>query len=234
MKLFNQDKEASQDMKPIFQLEPVKKFRELNFKEKLNFIWDYYKWWFLFAAIFISVGIYTVPNFIENHKEAVLYAAFVNTQIENQESTDIMNDFVKEANIDMEGKRIVLDTSLIINRDRADTFSMECNQKVLALFASDTLDVMICDDENFQFYAQNGCFQSLEDILPKDVFEKYKPYMLTCNSKDCDETIYYGIDVKTSTVLKEEKAYIVDPIFTICTNAKQPKNAIKFLEFLMK
>lgn len=234
MKLFNKSEDPFLDTEPAFQMEHPKKFKELDFQGKLNFIWDYYKWWILGFIIFVTIAVYTIPGVIENHKEPVLYTAFLNTQITNQDTTDIMDDFVKEAKIPMDGKRIVLDTSLIINRDRADEFSMQCNQKLLALFSANTLDVLLCDDENFQFYAANGCFQSLEAILPKETFEKYKPYMLTCDTDKSEKTIYYGISVKTSKVLSDEHAYIVDPIFTICTNAKQPENAIKFLEFLMK
>lgn len=218
----------------IFQKEKPLKFHELSFRQKLSYIWDYYKWWFVFGIIVVTIGVYTIPSMIENHKEPVLYAAFVNTQIKNQESTTIMDDFVKKEKIDMKGKRIVLDTSLIINRDRADQFSMQCNQKVLALFSAKTLDVMINDEENYQFYAEQGAFQSLEEILPKELFEKYKPYMLTCNSKDSDQTIYYGINIQTSKVLADEGAYIVEPIFSICTGASQPENAVKFLEYLME
>ncbi len=240
MRIYNKPEDTLTD-EPIFQKEKPKKFNELKLKEKLSFIWDYYKWWFVFGIIFITIAVYTIPAMIENHKEPVLYAAFINTQLYSQESTTIMDDFVEKANIDIDGKRIVLDTSLTINRDRADQTSMQCNQKVLALFSSNTLDVMLSDDENFQFYAQQGAFQSLEEALPEDVFEKYKPYMLTCNSKESDQTIYYGIQVGTSKVLYDEGAYhnangdiLVEPIFSICTNAKQPENAVKFLEYLME
>lgn len=233
MRISNKPEDNLTD-KPVFQKEKVKTFKELNFKEKLSFIWDYYKWWFIFSFIVIVLIAYTIPSFIENKKEPVIYAAFINTEILNQESTTLMDDFIKEYDFDMKGKRIVLDTSLIINRDRADQLSVQSNQKLQALLSAKTLDVIVCDEENFQFYAEIGCFLSLEDVLPKDLFEKYKPYMLTCNSKETDQTIYYGINIRTSKVLADEDAYRVDPIFTICANANRTENAVKFLEFLMK
>lgn len=240
MRISNQSEDTNSE-EIVLQKEKPKQFKELNFKGKLHYIWDYYKWYFVFGIVIFTVAAYTIPAMIENHKEAVLYAAFVNSQIYSQETTTLMDDFVEQANIDMDGKRIVLDTSLIIDRDKADQISMQHNQKVLALFSSNTLDVMINDEDNYQFYASQGAFQSLEDVLPKDIFEKYKPYMLTCNSKDSNQTIYYGIKVRTSKVLYEEQAYsndmgqlMAEPVFSICTNASQPENAVKFLEFLMK
>lgn len=217
-----------------FQREEPKKFRELTWKQKLTYIWDYHRWPILVITLVLVISGISLPQFIENHKEAALYAVFVNTQIVDQDSTTLMDDFVREENIDMDGKRIVLDTSLIINRDRGDTTSMQCNQKLLALYAANSLDVLLCDEENFQFYAANNCFYNLKDILPEEIFKKYEPYMLSCDTDDSDKPVYYGISVKTSKVLADEKAYIVDPIFTISKNVNQPENAIKFLEFLLK
>lgn len=231
MRITNEPEHAQKGA--VFQQETPKTFRQLDFSGKTHYIWDYYKWWFIFGFVFLLIAAVTIPSLIENHKESALYAVFVNTQILDQESTTLMDDFVEYADIDMDGKRITLDTSLIINRNRPDQLSMQSNQKLLALFSSKTPDVVVCDDENFQFYAEQGAFKSLEEVLPADLFEKYKPYMLTCNSKDSDQTIYYGIDIKSSPVLTKEKAYIVDPIFTICINASQPDHAIQFLEFLM-
>lgn len=232
MKMFL-DRDSEEEKVPAFQAERRKTFRELSGREKVAYLWDYYKWWFIFGGIFIFVSVYSLPGIIENHKEPVLYAAFVNTQIVSQENTSLMEDFVEAEGFDMKGKRIVLDTSLMINRNKADSVSMQCNQKLIALLSSHTLDVLVCDEENFQFYAENGCFQSLEEVLPEDLFERLRPYMLTCDSDKGDTEIYYGIDVGGSEVLAKEGAYQVEPIFTICTNAKRTENAVKFLEYLM-
>lgn len=225
--------ENTMEQEPVFQTEKKKSFKELKPKQKVSFIWDYYKWWIIGGILFIVIAANAIPAIIENQKEVALYAVFVNTEIANPDSTDIIDNYIKEKDIDMENKRTVLDTSLIINRNRGDQFSMQCNQKMLALFASNEPDILLCDADNYDFYAENGCFASLEDVLPKELFEKYKPYMLTCSSSD-DQTIYYGINVSTSKVLAKENAYTTTPIFSICSKVNQPENAIKFLEYLME
>lgn len=234
MRITNEPNTAAGKEESPFQREKPKTFRELTLRQKITYVWDYHRWPILITALILVISAISLPQFIENHKEAALYAVFVNTQIVDQDSTTLMDDFIKEENIDMDDKRIVLDTSLIINRDRGDTTSMQCNQKLLALFASDTPDVLLCDEENFQFYADAHCFRNLKDVLPADLFEKYKPYMLTCDTDNSDEPVYYGVSVKTSKVLADEKAYIIDPIFTISKTATQTENAVKFLEFLLK
>lgn len=227
------EKENITEKIPAFQAEKRKTFKELEPKQKISFIWDYYKWWIIGGALLLFIAANTIPAVIENSKEVALYAVFINTEIADPDSTDIIDDFIREQDIDIENKRTVLDTSLIINRNRGDQFSMQCNQKMLALFASNEPDILLCDVDNYDFYAENGCFASLEDILPKELFDRLKPYMLTCSSSD-NQTIYYGINVKTSKVLAEEKAYKTEPVFSICSKVNQPENAIKFLEYLME
>lgn len=231
MRLTNEQEPVQEEL--IFQKEKPRSFKDLTFKEKRTYIWDYYKLWIISGFLFIIIAANAIPAIIENHKDVALYAVFINTQIKDQESTHIMDDYIKAQNIDMDNKRIVLDTSLIINRNRADNFSMQSNQKLLALYSADEPDVVVMDDENFQFYASNNCFKSLKDVLPEDLFEKYRPYMLKCDSVTNEQPVYYGISVRTSKVLADEKAYIVDPIFTISASVNEPENAVKFLEYLM-
>ena len=82
-------KEEDYSDAPLFE---QKNFKDLTFSQKLSYIWDYYKWWFLGAAIVITLLVVTVPGIIENSKEEVLYSVFLNSNIQGQESTTIMDD----------------------------------------------------------------------------------------------------------------------------------------------
>ena len=126
-------KEEDYSDAPLFE---QKKFKDLTFSQKLSYIWDYYKWWFLGAAIVITLLVVTVPGIIENSKEEVLYSVFLNSNIQGQESTTIMDDYTKAAGIDMDNKRITLDCSIYIDRENSTTASMQSSQKLTALFSA--------------------------------------------------------------------------------------------------
>lgn len=231
MRLTLNNENPEQESTPAIQTEKVT-FHDLTFRKKLSYIWDYYKWWmiiFIFTVIIIANA---VPRIIENNKEVVLYSVFINTQIDEQESSSFMKDYVAYADIDMKNKRITLDTSMNINRYKVDKLSMESNQKLLALLSSKKVDVIVCDKENFDFYASQGCFKKLDEVLPDEIYQKYKQYFIEASPRDTDSGLY-GVNLKESNVLKNEEAYIVEPILGICVNSQQVENSVKFLDYLL-
>lgn len=219
-------------LQKAFQTEQVS-FKELTFQKKILYIWDYYKWWFIIAAFLIVSAVILVPQILENKKDCVLYALFVNTQITDQTTTSLMDDFVEYADIDLEGKRITLDPSLKINLKSADTLSMNSSQKMVALLGNKTMDLVIEDEDCYRHYASLGVFINLEEELPAELLEKCRPYLVyTSGSEDGGNEKAYGINLKDCKILQKENAYVVEPYFSICVNAKEKENAIKFLEYL--
>ena len=124
---------------------------------------------------------------------------------------------------------------MYIDRNSGDAGSMQNSQKLTALFASKTVDCIISDNDNFQFYAAQGCYYDLKELLPANVYEKYADYFVEAKVTGSDQTAVYGINLKDCAALKEEKAYtqIEEPIFSICVTSKQTDNAAKFLEYLL-
>lgn len=207
----------------------------MDFKQKLNYIWDYYKWQIGAALIALTLAAIIIPSVIENRKEMTLYAVMLNSNLKGQEYTSLMDDFTTAADIDMSGKRITLDCSMYIDRNSGDAGSMQNSQKLTALFASKTVDAIISDNDNFQFYAAQGCYFDLKELLPADVYEKYADYFVEAKITGSDNAAVYGISLKDSAILKEENAYEkkTEPIFSICVTSKQTDHAAAFLEYLL-
>lgn len=210
-------------------------FKQLSFKQKLTYIWDYYKLYFLFGAIFITLAVVSLPSMIENHKECVQYSVFLNTNIENQESTNLMDNFTEYAGIDMHNKRIILDTSMYIDREVTTAVSMQNSQKLTALFSSKTVDTIVSDEANFKFYAEQGCFYDLKDLLPADICEKYADCFIEATNINTGETHAYGFKLTDNTILNKEAAYNeeITPVFSICVTSSQVDNSIAFLNYLL-
>jgi len=210
-----------------------KTFKDLDFKEKLNYIWDYFKWWIIGGIAIIVSLIITIPGIIENRKEVQLYVLFLNSNIAAQEYTPIMDDYVEEANIDMDGKRIVLDTSLYIDRENANTKAMENSQKLTVLFASKTIDVLVSDDKNFEFCCSQGAYMDLKELLPADLYEKYSDKIIMAENPETGEMTAYGIKMEDSEILKREKAFSDSPVLSVSLTTEKKENAILFIKYLL-
>lgn len=214
-------------------LEKSPTFKDLSFKDKLNYIWDYYKWWFIGGIAIIIFLSATIPTIIENQKENVLYTVFLNSNIVNTDSTSIMEDYIDAAGIDMDNKRYTLDCSIYIDRKHASTADMQSSQKLTALFSSKTIDVIISDKDNFDFCSSQGAYKDLRELLPKEFCEKYKDYFVEAPNPETGEMTAYGLSLDNSQVLLKEKAFGFEPILSVCLTTEQQDNAISFIKYLL-
>lgn len=228
-------REPDQQESRLQQLIQGKKptFKDLTFKKKLEYIWDYHKWKIIIAAVVISIAASAVPSLIENSKEVALYAAFINTQLADQDDSPLLADFAEKKGIEMEHKRMRLDCSMIINYKNPDQFSMLSSQKLAAMFASNTPDVIVQDNDTYTRYAAMGVYADLEDVLGKEFLEKHKDLLVYADGQGDAGKHAYGIDISDSPILTEQKAYLVPAVYSICINANQKENSVKFLEYLM-
>lgn len=215
-----------------FQKEKVT-FKDLDRKKKLEYIWDYYKWPIIFIAVAALVIGVSLPQLIENRKEIVLYTAFVNTQLSDSDETPaLLTNYAEQKNIDIEGKRMMLDCSMTINHENPTDFSMQCTQKLAAMFSANQLDVVVEDIDTLESYTEYGVYVDLEQVMSPEFIEKYKDKLLYKKGQDGEEAAY-AIDVSESPVLVEEGAYIIPAYASIAVNSEHPENAIAFIEYLM-
>lgn len=208
-------------------------FKDLSLKKKLEYIWDYHKWKIIITLVVVSVLGSAIPAMIENNKEVALYAAFINTQLTDTNDHPLMVDYVETKDIDVEGKRTILDCSMIINHKNPNQYSMTSSQKMMAMFGADTMDVVVQDIDTCKQYAALGGYRDLENVLSPELLEKYKDKLLYTDGLEDAGSHAYGIDVSESPVLKEQGAYIIPAYFSICVNTTQEENAIAFLEYLL-
>ncbi len=229
MRITLEDEQA----KPLPEPERIIPFRELSFKQKLLHIWEYYRWhiivpvFLVICAVSIGMGVY------ENSKDSLLYAVFINTQLTEKESTALMDEFIEYANLDMRGKRVTLDNTLYINQRKSDALSVSSNQKLLAMFTSIEMDVIVCDEANFSYYAAQDSFVELKEALPEDFLESHKDLLRSTKGKDGEEHTF-GISLADSPKLKETNAYIEEPILTIPVTKMEDENILLFLKFLLE
>jgi len=107
--------------------------------------------------------------------------------------------------------------------------------KATLFFATQDTDIFILDRANYEKYAAEGIFLSLDDIASKlnvDM-EKNKEYLLTAQGQT--EPRLYGINVTDSKVLKESGVFTNNEmIAAIYLNGKRQDTALKVLELLTK
>lgn len=212
------------------------KLKQLSFKKKIEYIWEYYKLWILSITISLIFIISIVITITKNSSEnSILYAAFLNTTLSSEENTSLDEDFIKYIGLTDTSKYLTLDLTMNIDRESNDLYSMNSNQKLVALIATTEIDVIISDEDNFLSLVSNGGYHDLEKILPTDMLEKYSSSLYYTSSQEDNKEHPYGIYLQDSTVLKNDSIYPenVVPVFGIPANITDTKTAVLFLEFLL-
>lgn len=219
-------------VEPLPEPERIIPFRELSFKDKLAHIWEYYRWhiivpiFLVVCAVSIGLGVY------ENFKDSLLYAVFINTQLNDSKGDILMDEFIDYADFDMRGKKVTLDSSLYINRKNSNPASVSSNQKLLAMFTSIEMDVIVSDEANFSYYAEQDSFVELKDVLPEDFLKEHTDLLRTAVGKDGKEHTF-GISLASSPKLSELEAYLEEPILAIPVTRMEEDNILLFIKFLL-
>lgn len=153
-----------------------KKLSRLSFGEKLQYIFDYYKFWILGVVVLVGL-VWSVGSTILHNKPTGFYAMLLNaggTDLSGQADEAAGAAFAEAAGLDDTKQKILVDTSATFNPNDQSQFSMAQNAKIAALYQSHEIDVMVADPGVFTYYALNGSFVDLRDVLDDETLAGYE------------------------------------------------------------
>nr|WP_317283407.1 hypothetical protein [uncultured Sellimonas sp.] len=196
-----------------FELE---KLRQMSFKEKIEYLWMYYKI-YLLVLLVIIVGIYVGVQMYHGMKEEVL----LNVVIMNGktvEGTDFEKDVKKAVGVDKKNESVKFNTTI------TGTGEEYTSKVALTTFiGAESVDVLICPENVYREYKAQDGFVNLEKLLSKEALESGK--------------------VQKDAVVLEKNAYLdetigvpYEPIYVcVLKNTKNhEESAARFIEMILK
>lgn len=207
------------------------KLSKMNTKEKMGYIWEYYKFWIIgiLAAFTLIYGI--VDAQIENAKPTYLYLTLVNSSMVSSGENTLMEDFASYAGIDQSKTKLNLDTSIQMDALVSDEYSMNSSAKMFAQFAAKTIDATVMNKDMIDFFNDKDAFDDLKTLLPADFYEAHKDRFITGTDSEGKEYIC-ALDISDSVIFQKTNSYAETPYFSIIVNSENKDNSIQFLEYL--
>lgn len=207
-----------------------------SFSAKAAYIWEYYKIPIIGIVIFIIFVISFITSYIDNSKEIVLSAVFVNSSMLSNECDALQEEYAASRNIDLSKKQLPFDCTISISPDAYDSYSVTYTVKLSALFQTNSIDAFLSDQTTFDTYAAQGAFADLNTLLSKDLLEKHKDKLYYAVIEDGDSTYEapVGFYMDESQKLISIKAYKNPPYFGIVTSSPNQEAAVDFLNFLLE
>ena len=229
------------------------RFSELDRKKKAEYIWDYYRWWIIGGIIVVVLLTIFIRDYRENSKPTYLDVEILNTYFGYDKSNTLYDDFVREEGIDLSKEHLTISMDTTLSTDNFDTTMIAFQQRLLASYAAQEVDVVIGPKKIIEGPANCDAYANFEKILPPD---------LLADLKDRDYELYYfdpaadeiddaegedltpycaGIYIDNCAYLNnmgEAGAYPVAeseddrPVLTIAANSLRIDHAIEFLRFI--
>lgn len=229
------------------------KFSELSSKEKIEYIYDYYKWWIVGPIALIIVLCMLIRTVIDNKRPTYLDVEMINSYFAVDETNTVEEDFVKEYNVDLETYHLYIGTSISLSEEAFDTTMIANQQRLVGLYSAGQLDVIIGPVETMEGAANCNAYADLTNIIPQDLMDElvdreYEFYYFDPSKDEIDdygevvEPYFAGIYLDNCSYLNNNGQYGAypvateeknRPIFTMAANAPHPDHAMEFLRFLI-
>lgn len=229
-------------------------------KEKISYLWYYFKWHFLVLIIVIVMAADLIYTNI-TAKEYVLQGMFLNVLAEQDISSELEKGYLCKYPLSTDKQDVFFDTSLYYTPDKdtanAST-SSEMIQVITARIIGGQTDFIVADAKTLTYLAYEGYYSELTEALTDAQYEKYAPYFLyydrayveyldSLNFDDTnivypdptrpdlmEEPVPLMINVSESNALSEVYLNANNTYgLAVIANGANLENTLKFIDYLM-
>lgn len=210
------------------------KFKELTRKEKVEYIWEYYKL-HIFAGIFVLIVIGSFLNiwvFNPPPKSAVS-VNFVGSSV----FADNTEPLEKELNPiivteEMGNKKVFINTYIFGMKD--PQMQMATQTKFIANISARELDVLILDKEQFDSLVLQGSMLPLDQVFSEDELGKLTDRLLKGKSEEDTNEQIYGIDITDNEKIKTVMVGDSDIVIGVVSNTLKIEESKKVIKWFLE
>lgn len=212
------------------------KLQRLSPRERAGYIWDYYKLWIigiLSAIVLVTAAAVHVHNTLA---ENWFYACFGNTYADIGSGSSFCRGFASYAGYDLEEKNLVFNAQCYCKPSES-TYGNSYYEALITYLDSETLDVLVMEEEDLLAIGASGRLLDLEDARVVNLLERYRDRLVYCEPFREDygkDLVPVGIDLSGTPLVGEYRAYPEGCVLGISAVAPHLDQAEVFLTYLFK
>ncbi|SNX52715.1 ABC transporter substrate-binding protein [Thermoanaerobacterium sp. RBIITD] len=206
--------------------------KDMTFKEKIDYIWDYYKIHMIVGTVVLILVISFINSAI-NSKDYVFDFSMLGTTINLDKQSSFEYIVTKELLGTNPGKKQALVEFYMLSKGNNGKLQLDppSTQKLMVKIAAGEVSVMALDRDYFEIFAKQGVFTNLDNVKELNL-NNLKTEKLGSTDKISAGT--YGIDIGSSNKYLDAIGYdYKDKIIAIVSNTKNKDLAIKFMKWLL-
>lgn len=178
--------------------EQQRKTKDMSWKGKLQYFWDYYRYHTLAAIIITFMAVSLIRN-VAMAKDYIFNALMLNAY--DLSSQALSDAFAQYAGLDTDTYECFIDTTTSMSLDNHSEYEMANAQRIVAMVQTQDLDAVVFDSEMFNNYSYNQMFYDLREIFTEDELSGYK------------DRLYY-IEYAEIRKMEEQPDYICPELVT--------------------
>lgn len=207
------------------------KLKNMSRGDQAWYIWAYYKFHILGAVILLFLFYIVGSSVYRSTFKTALHCIYVNSRSESGVNfAPLEEDFAAWLAL---GKKDMISTEAVFISfgNDATNFSYANMAKISALVSANDLDILICDQESLNHYAEMDGFLDLEQQLSPEVLNLVRDRLYFCPGSDgisraCAIDLT-GTDFATSSQLTQ-----APPLLGIITTTQRMENAEALIRYI--
>ena len=210
-------------------------FKELNFSEKVSYIFGYYKYYalaFLIAAAFIG---YTVYSFIQNNYDVVCNIVAVDGKITGYDtfSDDITKGFSNYLGIDGKKTRVEIDFNYSLIVQPLDQEANVSQNKIYILASVGSIDGYTANRDYIDYFSTDTetFLVDLRELLTSDELERIGDENIIYYTKKDGTAVPIAVDLSGTKIKTETDLTMESPCYGVVVSAQNTENAVSFIRY---
>ena len=182
----------------------------MTFHEKLEYLWEYYKWVLAVLAGVILIICTVVAAMISLNTETILAGGIVNVPVSPDGYVYLQEGYYEHARTEGERQQVELTNMNFVNPYTSvdQTYAMDIMENVAAMIGADVLDYLIYDETALPFFMTPELFTEVIGQAAKSVHRRLK--QVEYRTQAPDHPILWS---------SEESYYLKFYIFQVCEDA---------------
>ncbi len=213
------------ETKKTFSTE-IEKLRSLHGRQRLRYIWDYYKLPLAVLCILIYIIGYIIYGQV-THKDTVLCTALINISAGEEFTSGLSSGYLDYLGEDPSENEVELMTGLYLTDNESDPnyeYTYASQVKVLASVNSRQLDVILMNGEAFDILSRNDYLCDLDNLLSgidPDLYSQTEEYITENTALNLSQA-----------PLIQQTGFSGTVYLGIAANSEQKDEAAKYIKYL--
>ena len=219
---------------PQWYRDERKKLRGYSLRDKLKYIWQYYRLWIIGIAFVAGFAFYALWTYFTVPGDIHFYGIFSNTYAQLGKGSAFYDGFVKAAGYDLSTGVVEIDCANYC-KPSGRVIGNDYYEKLISMIDGGVDDVWIAQAEDVIAIGEAGRLLDLNSELAAPLREKYADRFVYCTPLDesySDQPVPVGIDLSGTALVGEYRAYSEGAVLGVSAHTRRFDQVPVFLEYL--